>query len=90
MKVKTAFLAIAIATGTICFLGAATAATISSAGHSVSHVAQDCAASGGMFGPPTLGNHEVWSCLNPDGSGIACGGVGDRTPALAALGEGRR
>lgn len=49
------------------------AAKVSTKGNSPDRVQGKCGESGGTYSPPN--KNGVYGCLNPDGSGIVCGGV---------------
>lgn len=72
MKVVTA-LAIICALTTLGVADSAVAAKVSTKGNSPDRVQGKCGESGGTYSPPN--KNGVYGCLNPDGSGIVCGGV---------------
>ena len=59
---------------------------VPAASNSPNKVEGKCNESGGVYFPPS--SHGVYACLNPDGSGIICGGVGGYAKTCEKFGAG--
>jgi hypothetical protein len=86
MRIMRSVIAAALLVAAAVLARFAVAEEVPIGGHSPTRVQGRCNEAGGVYFPP--GSHGVYACLNPDGSGIICGGVDGYAKTCSVFGPG--